>query len=114
MTVGSTTLQCPLYYLSPTQVDAVLPGTTPTGNGTITVSNNGGISAAFPITVVQSGFGILSYNGSLAAAYDANNALITTSNAADPNQVIVLWGSGVGYDPADDDKLLPAEAGQSD
>jgi uncharacterized protein (TIGR03437 family) len=107
VTVGSTTLQCPLYYLSPTQVDAVLPGTTPTGNATITVTNNGGISGAFPIVVVQSGFGILSYNGTLAAAYDANNALITTANAANPNQVIVLWGSGVGYDPADDDKLYP-------
>ena len=33
--------------------------------------------------------------------------IITASNAANPNQVIVLWGSGVGYDPADDDKLYP-------
>ena len=107
VTAGSTTLQCPLYYLSPTQVDAVLPGTTPVGNATITVTNNGGTSAAFPIVVVQSAFGILSYNGSLAAAYDANNAILTASNAANPNQVIVLWGSGVGYDPADDDRLYP-------
>ena len=107
VTAGSTVLQCPLYYLSPTQVDAVLPGTTPVGNATITVTNNGGVSAAFPIVVVQSGFGILSYNGSLAAAYDASNAILTSANAANPNQVIVLWGSGVGYDPADDDKLYP-------
>jgi uncharacterized protein (TIGR03437 family) len=107
VTAGGTTLQCPLYYLSPTQVDAVLPGTTPVGNATITVANNGGVSAAFPIVVVQSGFGILSYNGSMAAAYDANYALITATNAANPNQAIVLWGSGVGYDPADDDKLFP-------
>ena len=109
VTSNGTTLQCPLYYLSPTQVDAVLPGTTPTGNATIKVANNGGTSAAFPIVVVQSGFGILSYNGSLAAAYDANNAIITSSNAANPNQVIVLWGSGVGYDSADDDKLYPQQ-----
>jgi len=107
VTAGSTTLQCPLYYLSPTQVDAVLPGTTPVGNATITVSNNGGTSAAFPIVVVQSAFGILSYNGSLAAAYDSDYAIITASNAANPNQVIALWGSGVGYDPADDDRLYP-------
>src|ERR1039458_1585788 len=45
VTAGSTTLQCPLYYLSPTQVDAVLPGATPVGNATITVANNGGTSA---------------------------------------------------------------------
>ena len=107
VTVGSTTLDCPLYYLSPTQIDAVLPGTTPLGNGTITVDNNGTNSATFPIIVVQSAFGILNYNGTLAAAYDADNALITAANAANPNQVIVLWGSGVGYDPNDDDKLFP-------
>ncbi len=108
VTSGGTTLKCPLYYLSPTQVDAVLPGTTPLGNATITVTNNnGGTSAAFPIVVVQSGFGILSYNGSLAAAYDANNTILTSTNAANPNQVIALWGSGVGYDSADDDRLYP-------
>ena len=107
VTAGGTTKPCPLYYLSPTQIDAVLPGTTPTGPATITVNNNGVTSAAFNIVVVQSAFGILSYNGTLGAAYDANNALITATNAANPNQVIVLWGSGVGSDPTDDDRLYP-------
>ena len=106
VTVGTTTVQCPLYYLSPTQIDAVLPGNTPTGTGTVTVTN-GTATATGSIAVVQSAFGILFYNGTLAAAYDANNALLTTSNAANPNQTIVLWGSGVGFDPNDDDKLFP-------
>ena len=107
MTAGGKTTPCPLYYLSATQIDAVLPGGTPVGNATITVTNNGATSAAFTIPVVQSAFGILSYNGSLAAAYDGNNNLITATNAANPNQVIALWGSGVGADPNDDDKLYP-------
>jgi len=107
VTSGGTTLQCPLYYLSPTQIDAVLPGNTPLGSATITVANNGSTSAAFAITVAQSAFGVLSYNGSLGAVYDANYALITSSNAANPGQAIVLWGSGVGYDSADDDKIYP-------
>jgi uncharacterized protein (TIGR03437 family) len=107
VTSGTTTLPCPLYYLSPTQIDAVLPGSTPTGTATITVNNNGTQSTAFSITVVQSAFGILSYNGSLAAAYDANNNLISASNAANPGQAIVLWGSGVGFDAKADDKVFP-------
>ena len=107
VTSGGTTAQCPLYYLSPNQIDAVLPGGTPAGNATITVTNNGVTSAAFQVPVVPSAFGILSYNGSLAAAYDANNNIITAANSANPNQVIVLWGSGVGRDSADDDKLFP-------
>lgn len=107
VTVGGTTLPCPLYYLSPTQLDAVLPAGTPLGTGTVTVTNNGALSSAYSIKVVQSAFGILSYNGTLAAAYDANNNLITSSNAANPNQAIVLWGSGVGADLNNDDKLYP-------
>jgi uncharacterized protein (TIGR03437 family) len=107
VTAGGSTRQCPLYYLSPTQIDAILPGPTPTGSATITVTNNGTTSNAFTITVAQSAFGILSYNGSLAATYDANNNIITSANSANPGQAIVIWGSGVGYDPADDDKLFP-------
>ena len=105
--VNGTSLNCPLYYLSPTQINAVLPGGTPLGNGTIVVTNNQDKSAAFSITVSQSSFGIINYNGTLAATYDANNALITSFNAANPRQTIVIWGSGVGGDPANDDRLFP-------
>jgi hypothetical protein len=33
--------------------------------------------------------------------------LITSTNAANPGQTIVIYGSGVGYDPSDDDKVFP-------
>jgi uncharacterized protein (TIGR03437 family) len=107
VSVGGTTLDCPLYYLSPTQIDAVLPGKTPVGIGTIVVTNNGTKSSAATLVVTQSAFGLLYYNGTLAATYDAGNALITSSNAANPGQTIAIWGSGVGNDPADDDKVYP-------
>ena len=71
------------------------------------MTNNNVASNSASINIVQSAFGILFYNGTLAAAYDANNALLTTSNSANPNQAIVLWGSGVGGDPTNDDKLFP-------
>ncbi len=107
VTVGTTSVLCPLYYVSPTQINAVLPGNTPVGNGTIAVSNNGVKSATVPIVVVQSAFGIINYNGTLAATYDANNAIITSTNSANPNQAIVIWGSGVGADPTNDDRIFP-------
>jgi uncharacterized protein (TIGR03437 family) len=107
VTVGSTTVQCFLYYLSPTQINAVLPGTTAVGTGTLIVTNNGVTSGPVQIPVVQSAFGILSYNGNQAAAYNAANSLLTGSNSANPNETIVLWGSGVGSDPSNDDKLFP-------
>ena len=107
VTVNGTSINCPLYYLSPRQINAVLPGNTPLGRGTIFVTNNEDRSAAFSITVSQSAFGIVNYNSTLAAAYDANNALITSFNAANPGQTIVIWGSGVGGDAANDDRLFP-------
>jgi hypothetical protein len=85
----------------------VLPGNTPVGTGTIVVASSGAVSSAAPIVVVQSAFGILSYNGTLAATYDGNNSLITGTNAANPLQTIVIYGSGVGGDPANDDKVFP-------
>jgi uncharacterized protein (TIGR03437 family) len=107
VTVGGSSVTCPLYSVSPTQIDAVLPGNTPVGTGTITVTYNGTASAAAPIVVAQSAFGILTYNGTLAGAYDGSNNLITGTNAANPGQTIVIYGSGVGGDPKNDDKVFP-------
>ncbi len=107
VTVNGSSVTCPIYYLSPTQIDAVLPGNTSVGTGTIVVNYNGVSSAPAPIVVAQSAFGILTYNGTLAAAYDGNNALITGTNAANPGQTIVIYGSGVGGDPNNNDKVFP-------
>ncbi len=107
VTVNGVSLNCPLYYLSPTQINAVLPGNTPIGEGTVTVTSNQERSSPHGITVVQSSFGMVHYAGTLLAAYDTNNTLISRFNSANPGQTIVVWGSGVGNDPANDDRLFP-------
>ena len=109
VTVNGISLNCPLYYLSPRQINAVLPGNTPIGTGTIFVTNEQGRSSSFGVRIAQSSFGIVHYNGTLAATYDANNALITRFNAANPRQTIVIWGSGVGADAGNDDRLFPQQ-----
>jgi len=99
VTVGGTTKQALLYYVTPSQIAAVLPSTTPVGTGTITVTNNGQTSATSQIIVVQAAFGILTLNGTgsgPAAAFDANYNYLGASNAANPGQTIVLWGTGAG------------------
>ena len=107
--VANTTAQCYLYYISPTQIDAVLPSTVPAGSGILIVTNNGAASAGTAINVLSSAFGILNYNGTLAAAFDGNSALLTPSNAANPNQSIVLWGTGIGADVSNDDHTYPQQ-----
>ncbi|MBI2819546.1 MAG: hypothetical protein HYX73_06170, partial [Acidobacteria bacterium] len=62
VTVGSTTVNAIILYTSAGQVAAVLPSSTPLGNGTVTITFNGQTSAPAPITVVRSSFGIFSLN----------------------------------------------------
>lgn len=105
VTVNGTTVHPLLYYLSPTQINAVLPSSTPVGTGTITVTNSGGTSAGFPIKVVESAFGLLTFNygsGPVAGFNASNNgAYLGLSAAANPGDVLELWGTGLG--PVADD-----------
>lgn len=110
VTVNGVATQPTLYYILPTQLGAVLPEGTPIGSGMLTVSSAGQTSQAVPIQVVQSAFGILTYNGAgfgPAYAFDQNYVPITATHPAAPGQLIVLWGTGVGPDPNNDDKTEP-------
>ena len=102
--VNGTTTSPLFYYLFPTQIAAVLPSATPVGTGTITVTTGSGVSTPFPIQVVASAFGLLtSNNGSgPAQGYDANlnpsdqYTLFGFSAAANPGDILLLWGTGLG------------------
>ncbi|MGA2741985.1 MAG: hypothetical protein ABSG65_31660 [Bryobacteraceae bacterium] len=104
VTVNGTTTHPLFYYLYPTQIAAVLPSATPVGTGAITVTTSAGTSAAFPIQVVASAFGLLtSNNGSgpaqgYDASIDASNQYILFgfSEAANPGDILELWGTGLG------------------
>jgi uncharacterized protein (TIGR03437 family) len=110
VTVGGKTVNPGLYYAIPTQIAAVLPAGTPTGTGTVTVSYNGGNSAAFPITVVPATLGLDTYYGTGSGLITATNAttgaLFNYTNSAAPGQTIVLWGSGLGADTQDSDTVF--------
>ena len=116
VTVGGVTTHPALYYTSPTQLAAVLPAATPVGTGTLTVTYNGVASAAAPIEVVASavGFnhfnqipipdGVTNINVDIGVATDnSTGALLTFTNSGTPGQIIVLWATGLGADPADSD-----------
>ena len=112
VTVNGTTTQPYLYYVLPTQIAAVLPENTPVGTGTLTVSSAGTTGQSFPVQVVESAFGILTDNGAgfgPAAAFDTNYTPITATHPATPGELIVFWGTGVGPDPANDDRTEPQQ-----
>lgn len=111
LTVGAVTTEAIPYYVSPGQIAAILPSATPAGAGSIAVTYNGQTSPAFPVTVVQSAFGILTLGGNglgTAAVFDQSFNYINFVNAANPGQVVYFWGTGQGPDPNDETRLIAA------
>ena len=110
VTVNGVTTTPALYYATATAVAAVLPSKTPVGNGTLTVTYNGQTSAAAPIRVTASAFGLDTLygtgNGS-GVVTDVNGNVLGLTNSAMPGQAVVLWGSGIGADTSSDDRTYP-------
>ena len=106
VTVNGVTTHPGMYYAIASQIAAVLPASTPVGNGTLTVTYNGLTSAAFTIQVVQSALGLDTLSGlpeGLAVATDSNGNIFNYTTSAAPDQIVTLWGSGLGADTADSD-----------
>jgi uncharacterized protein (TIGR03437 family) len=107
-TVGGTTVDCIMVYVSANEVGAILPSGTPTGTGTLTVNNNGQTATA-PITVVPAAFGIFTQGQTGSGAAEAFNAaadgtltLNTLTAPASTGQTIMLNGTGLGAIPSDE------------
>ena len=84
------------------QLNAILPSTTPLGAGTLTVSYNGQASAPVPINVVASSFGTFAQNQAgdgPGIITDVNYAVLTPTHTAKPGQAVILWGTGLGPAP---------------
>jgi uncharacterized protein (TIGR03437 family) len=107
ITVGGTTTFAPMYYALPTQLAGILPSSTPTGTGTLTVRNNGRSSAPAAITVVRSAFGMLTVSGDgtgAARLQDASQGSqeLSPTRATNPGNFLVFYGSGVGATTGDE------------
>ncbi len=97
--VNGTTTYAPLYYVLPAQLAGILPSNTPAGSGLLYVENNGRTSSPSAIKVVKSAFGTLTLNGTatgMAAVHDQNYVLLSNTNATNPGQYLVFYGSGIG------------------
>jgi len=111
VTVAGVTTHPAIYYATATQMAAVLPSSTPLGDGTITVTYNNTAGSAGAIRVSPAAFGFDSMDESgtgTGVATDLNYRLITSINSAMPGQIVTFWGSGLGADPQDSDTTYTA------
>lgn len=113
VTVAGSTVQPAIYYTSPTQLGLVLPSNTPTGAGTITVTNGSLKSSPAPIQVVASALGLDTLfgtgTGEGVVTDNTTGAVLVGTNSAKPGQTVVFWGSGVGADTANSDRVYPLQ-----
>jgi uncharacterized protein (TIGR03437 family) len=111
VTVNGTTTTPVFYYAIASQLALVLPSATPVGTGQVTVTYNGQ-SASAPIQVVQTAMGFDAYYGTGSglgvATSNATGALYNYTNSIPPGTTAVLWGSGLGADPARDNTYVAA------
>ena len=114
VTVGGQSVNAFMLFTFSGQLAAVLPSNTPVGAGTLTVTFNGQTSAPVNVNVVQNAFGIFTRNQAgygpailqnfISAAEAPLNSLV---QAAQPGQVVILWGVGLGPIDGDDADFPP-------
>ncbi|HEY4361494.1 MAG TPA: hypothetical protein VGN17_11005 [Bryobacteraceae bacterium] len=104
---GSTVVAVIPIYVSPNQINAIMPSNAPVGTASLQVVN-GAKSNMTPIRVAANAFGIFTALGTGAGPGILQN-YITAANQpvnapvvpAQPGQVITLWGTGLGAVPSD-------------
>jgi len=108
VSVGGTSVDCILVYVSSSEVGAILPSNTPVGTGTVTVNNNGQ-TATSAITVVPAAFGIFTQSQTgqgpalaFNVAGDGSSTLNTLTAPASAGQTMMLNGTGLGAIASDE------------
>ncbi len=96
MTLGGQPM--PLFYVSPGQINALVPFEVPVGNATWDMTRRGSVGAATNFSVFATAPGIfVATDGVTALAVDAQSGrLITTENPAAAGSVVTLFASGLG------------------
>ncbi len=96
---SGATVELPLFYVSPDQVNALIPLDVQPGSYELVMENNGGRSEPVRVAVAALAPGIFTVNSSGRGAgifTRADGSLITTTNPARRGNVIVLYATGLG------------------
>jgi uncharacterized protein (TIGR03437 family) len=87
-------------YVSPSQINAILPSNVPTGDAQLTVTYGGLTSQPAAIHVVSTAPGIFFQPPNTAVAQNVasptNYPLNQPSAPATPGQIVILWATGMG------------------
>ena len=86
----------PLYYVSPTQINAQVPFETPPGTAKLAVAINGTEGPAVSFPVAATAPGIFQYGTNRAVAVNPDGSINASDHPAKPGEVIVVYMTGQG------------------
>jgi uncharacterized protein (TIGR03437 family) len=112
VTSGSTTVSAIPIFVGTQQINAVLPGSTPIGSATLTVTYKGQTSSAVSLQVIANSFGIFtvgSVSNWVGIITGASHQLYSVNSPANPGDTATLWSTGIGASPGDDGSAPPPE-----
>jgi len=89
-------LLAPLYYVSPSQINAQLPFETQTGTASVVVTSGSSSSAAVTVNVAPAAPGIFLEGANGSATVNTNGLLNATNNPAASGSVVVTYLTGQG------------------
>jgi uncharacterized protein (TIGR03437 family) len=93
-------------YVSPTQVNVLLPSDLAATSMTIQIRNPAGISTAVPLTVNASAGQCFTVDGKSVLGTHANGSLLGKTSPAAPGETISIFGTGLG---ATSPALIPGQ-----
>ena len=111
---SSTGYPVPLLYVSPTQINFLIPINCMAGTVTVRVVREGVTGPAVPITLIDAAPALFDYEGYAIAQKWPDYSLIAPGSPASPGDVVILYATGLGNtqnDPATPD-AIPQEPGR--
>ncbi len=115
ISAGGNQYDAVVLFAINSQVSAILPSAVPAGQASLVLTYNGQASNAITFQVVNRQVGVFSrtQNGNGLAVLQnfispANQPVNTLNQSAQPGQVVILWGTGLGASLNGDDRNAPA------
>ncbi|HWB85007.1 MAG TPA: hypothetical protein VG675_12755 [Bryobacteraceae bacterium] len=88
-------MPAPLYYVSPGQINLLIPGNLLPGTVKMQVVRQGVYGPAIDVTIVNAAPQLF-FTNEYAIAEHADASLVTPDHPAHPNEIVVLFASGLG------------------
>jgi uncharacterized protein (TIGR03437 family) len=85
-----------MYYVSPDQVNVLIPSALTPGPVMVQLDNDGVYGPAVQITLAEAGPSLFQLDATTVIATHGNGPLVTAASPASPGEVVVLYATGLG------------------